>query len=50
MQSHQSSFAPSWRTVIGISDDHDLALRPLLAPDVYPEIETVVQVHVGEQR
>ena len=28
----------------------NLALRPLLAPDVHPEIETVVQVNVGEQR
>src|SRR5215813_1484683 len=34
--------------VVRVAHDHHLALRPLLAPDVHPEIETVVQVHVGE--
>ena len=36
--------------IVRIADDHHLALRPLLTPDVHPEIEAVVQVHVGEER
>src|SRR6266496_1327252 len=36
--------------VIGISDDHHFAFCPLLAPDVHPEIETVEQVNVSQQR
>src|SRR5439155_22316221 len=36
--------------VIGKTDDHYLALRPLLAPDVHPEIENVVQVDIREER
>jgi hypothetical protein len=34
----------------GIPDYHDLALRILPAPDVHPEIETVVQVNIREER
>src|SRR5215472_16072664 len=37
-------------TIIRITDDHHLALRPFLAPDVHPEVETVVQINVREQR
>src|SRR5262249_61874338 len=36
--------------IIRIADNHHLALRPLLAPDVHPEVETVVQINVREQR
>src|SRR5438128_6750657 len=36
--------------VIRETDDHHLALRILLAPDVHPEIESVVQVNIREER
>src|SRR5438132_774649 len=36
--------------VIRETDDHDLALRILLAPDVHPEIVSVVQVNIREKR
>jgi hypothetical protein len=36
--------------VIGETDDHDLAARPLAPPSIGPPVEHVVQVHVGEQR
>src|ERR1700675_4900585 len=36
--------------VIGISNDYHFASRPLLAPDVNPEVESVVQVNIGEER
>src|SRR5207245_6144912 len=36
--------------VIGKTDDHYLALRPRLAPDVHPEIENVVHVDIREKR
>jgi hypothetical protein len=36
--------------VICESDYHHLALRMLPAPDVHPEIETVVQVNIREER
>src|SRR5215472_10016313 len=37
-------------SIIRIADNHYLALRPFLAPYVHPEVETVVQVDVREQR
>ena len=40
----------SRNAVIGISDDYHFALRTLLAPDVHPEIEAVVQVNIRQQR
>src|SRR5215467_7326482 len=36
--------------IIRIADDHHLALCPFLAPDIHPEVETVVQIDVREQR
>src|SRR5215468_6169171 len=37
-------------SVIRVANDYHLALRPFRAPDVHPEIETVVQVNIREQR
>ena len=37
-------------SVIRLADNHNLALRPFLAPDIHPEVETVVQINVREQR
>src|SRR5713101_10007086 len=39
----------SYDGVIRKAEDHHLALRPLLAPDVHPEIESVVQVNIREE-
>ena len=36
--------------VVRETDNDHLALRTLLAPDVHPEIENVVQVDVCEER
>jgi len=36
--------------IVGIANDDDLALSHSPAPDIYPQIEDVVQLHVGEQR
>jgi hypothetical protein len=36
--------------IVGIADDNYFAHRHSLAPSFYPQIENVVQVHVGEQR
>ena len=36
--------------VIRETDDHHLAVRILPAPDVHPEIESVVQVNIREER
>jgi hypothetical protein len=33
-----------------VTPDHHFALRILLAPDVHPEIESVVQVNIREER
>jgi hypothetical protein len=38
----------SYDGVVRVADDHHLALRPFLAPDVHPEIESVVQVDIRE--
>src|SRR5262249_18992578 len=40
----------SWRTIVGISDDNDIAVRHFLAPSLNPQVEHVMQIHVGEQR
>src|SRR5215469_4073427 len=37
-------------SIIRKTDNYHLALRPLLAPDVHPEVESVVQVYVREER
>src|SRR6516164_2243196 len=47
------SFRPAFETyhkIVGIADDNHLAHSHFLAPGFYPQIENVVQVHVGEQR
>ena len=36
--------------IVGIPNDDDIALCRLPAPDVYPQIEDIMQVHVGQQR
>jgi len=36
--------------IIGVTNDNHIASRRFLAPDFNPEIEDVMQVHVGEQR
>ena len=36
--------------IVGVADDNDLAPSHFLAPNFYPQIENVMQVHVGEQR
>lgn len=40
----------SYDDVVRVADDHHLALRILLAPDVHPEIESVVQVDIRQHR
>jgi hypothetical protein len=35
--------------IIGIPDDDDITACDLLAPGLNPQIEYVMQVHVGEQ-
>ena len=45
-------FCPAFETyhkIVGIADDNHLAHSHFLAPGIYPQIENVVQVHVGEQ-
>ena len=36
--------------IVGIANDDDIALRHFPAPDISPQVEDVVQIHVGEQR
>src|SRR6266852_1725844 len=36
--------------IVGISDDNDIASRALLAPDVHPQVEHVMQIDIREQR
>src|SRR5580698_7032998 len=40
----------SWRTIVGVADDNHVPMRLFLAPLLGPQIEDVVQVHVGQQR
>jgi hypothetical protein len=48
---HQSLlFAPSWRTVVGISHNDHVARGFAPSPALGPEIENVVQVDVGQER
>lgn len=36
--------------VVGVPNDDDVALPPLLAPGFHPEIENIVQIDIGKQR
>jgi hypothetical protein len=36
--------------IISVADDNYVALRDFLAPGLDPQIEDIMQVHVGEQR
>src|SRR5215472_5140174 len=36
--------------IVGIANDDDVALSDSPAPDIYPQVEDVVQIHVSEQR
>jgi hypothetical protein len=36
--------------VVGISHHYNVASRALLAPDIYPEVEYVMQIDIGEHR
>ncbi len=36
--------------IIGLTNDDDVSLRALLAPDLHPEIKDVVQIDIGQQR
>src|SRR5262249_11153773 len=36
--------------IVGVTDDYHIASRHFLAPGFDPEVEHVMQVHVGEQR
>lgn len=47
---HDFLSAPSWRTVIGKTDDDYPAGRMLLTPRVDPQVEYVVQVDIGQKR
>jgi len=38
------------REIVGITNDDDIALGHLSAPDIRPQVEAVVKVHVGDQR
>src|ERR1700752_3224537 len=40
----------SWRTIVGVADDNDIAPSHFLTPSLYPQVEDIMQVHVGEQR
>src|SRR5580658_4610185 len=40
----------SWRTIVGVADYNHVALRDFLSPYLRPQVEHMVQVHVGEQR
>jgi hypothetical protein len=43
-------FAPSWRTIIGITDLKDLAFEARLHLVLDPFIEDKVKIYVGEDR
>jgi hypothetical protein len=46
-------FCPAFEAhdqIVGVADDNYLAHGHSLAPGFYPQVENVVQVHVGEQR
>src|SRR5262249_62350393 len=36
--------------IVGIADDDDIAACDFLAPSFNPQVEHIVQIHVGEQR
>jgi hypothetical protein len=36
--------------IIRVPDDNNIALRTLLAPDVHPQVEYIMQIDIGKQR
>ena len=36
--------------IVGVANDDDIVLRHFPAPDISPQIEEVMHVHVGDQR
>ena len=38
------------RNIVGVADDDDIAIRHFPAPDICPQVEAVMKVHVGDQR
>jgi len=36
--------------IVGVANDDDIAPRDFLPPDLHPQVEDIVQIHVGEQR
>jgi hypothetical protein len=38
------------REIVGLTNDDDIALGHFSAPDIRPQVEAVVKVHVGDQR
>ena len=47
---HRNLQSRSWRTVVGEAHDDHVTAREPLPPPVGPQVQDVVQVHVGEQR
>ena len=50
MPSHQSSFAPSWRTVVRKTHHDYIAVRPLLTPCLDPQVKYVMKIDVRQER
>ena len=44
------SILEAQRNVVSVAEDDDIALRHLSAPDLRPQIEGVMKVHVSDQR
>lgn len=44
------SILEAQRQIVGVANDDDIALGHLSAPDIRPQVEAVVKVHVGDQR
>ena len=47
---HRNLQPRSWRTIIGETHDDHVTARMPLPPPVSPQVQDVMQVHVGEQR
>ena len=45
-----SSMLKTQHEVVSVTDDDYIALRHLPAPDIHPQVEDVMQIHVSEQR
>lgn len=44
------SMLESGHKIVSVSDNNHVAARHFLAPDLYPQIEHIVQIHVRQQR